>query len=49
VDFDQPTDVEVALLSTFFHFHPLAIEDCLHRLQRPKVDYYMDIIFRRSC
>lgn len=40
VDFDQPTDVEVALLSTFFHFHPLAIEDCMHRLQRPKVDYY---------
>ncbi|MHC0037001.1 magnesium/cobalt transporter CorA [Pseudoneobacillus sp. C159] len=40
VDFDAPTDDEVQLLKTFFHFHPLAIEDCLHLLQRPKLDYY---------
>lgn len=40
VDFDQPTEVEVSLLDSFFHFHPLTIEDCLHQLQRPKVDYY---------
>ena len=40
VDFDVPTGSEVDLLDSFFHFHPLAIEDCLHRLQRPKVDYY---------
>lgn len=40
VDFDKPTPDEWALLDSFFHFHPLAIEDCLDRLQRPKVDYY---------
>lgn len=45
VDFDQPTATEYALLDSFFHFHPLAIEDCLHRLQRPKVDKYDDYHF----
>jgi magnesium transporter len=40
VDFESPTEDEALLLSTHFHFHPLAIEDCLHLLQRPKLDYY---------
>ena len=40
VDFDKRTADEWKLLDSFFHFHPLSIEDCLHRLQRPKVDYY---------
>jgi magnesium transporter len=40
VDFENPTDEEASLLKTHFHFHPLAIEDCLHLLQRPKLDYY---------
>ncbi|MBC2580505.1 magnesium/cobalt transporter CorA [Clostridium sp. DJ247] len=40
VDFDSPTEEEVMLLKTHFSFHPLAIEDCLHFLQRPKLDYY---------
>lgn len=44
-DFTEPTEEESALLDTFFHFHPLAIEDCLHVLQRPKVDYYEDMEF----
>ncbi|WP_342746489.1 hypothetical protein [Sutcliffiella horikoshii] len=25
-----------------FHFHPLAIEDCIHRLKRPKLNHYAD-------
>lgn len=45
IDFDQPSDEEGDLLDTFFHFHPLAIEDCLHVLQRPKIDYYEDYEF----
>lgn len=45
VDFDQPTEEEIGLLESFFHFHPLAIEDCLHRLQRPKMDHYGDTQF----
>jgi magnesium transporter len=40
VDFDEPTDEEAEMLKNYFHFHPLAIEDCLHLLQRPKLDYY---------
>ncbi|MFE8698791.1 magnesium/cobalt transporter CorA [Cytobacillus sp. FJAT-53684] len=40
VDFDSPTEEETLLLKTYFSFHPLAIEDCLHFLQRPKLDHY---------
>lgn len=45
VDFNQPTVEESAHLADTFHFHPLAIEDCIHRLQRPKLDYYDDYTF----
>lgn len=45
VDFDTPTEEESASLETFFHFHPLAIEDCLYILQRPKLDYYDAVHF----
>lgn len=45
VDFDCPTQEETKLLDSYFHFHPLAIEDCLHLLQRPKVDHYEDTHF----
>ncbi|MED0671205.1 magnesium/cobalt transporter CorA [Aneurinibacillus aneurinilyticus] len=40
VDFQNPTEEEGRLLDTYFHFHPLAIEDCFHFLQRPKLDHY---------
>jgi magnesium transporter len=45
VDFDIPTEEESKLLDTHFQFHHLAIEDCLHFLQRPKLDYYEDYSF----
>lgn len=45
VDFEEPTDEETKLLSEYFHFHPLAIEDCLHFIQRPSINYYDDVIF----
>ncbi|WP_397536606.1 magnesium/cobalt transporter CorA [Rummeliibacillus pycnus] len=45
VDFEKPSASEDVLLDQFFHFHPLAIEDCLMRLQRPKLDYYDDYHF----
>ncbi|MEK4082255.1 magnesium/cobalt transporter CorA [Solibacillus sp. FSL K6-1126] len=45
VDFNQPTDEEIRHLADTFRFHPLAIEDCIHRLQRPKLDYYDDYTF----
>ncbi|MFC3883485.1 magnesium/cobalt transporter CorA [Bacillus songklensis] len=40
VDFDAPTEQEATMLEQYFHFHPLAIEDCFHFLQRSKLDYY---------
>ncbi|WP_227939242.1 magnesium/cobalt transporter CorA [Alkalihalobacillus deserti] len=45
VDFNEPTDEEIKHLANTFHFHPLAIEDCVQRLQRPKLDYYDDHTF----
>ncbi len=40
VDYDKPSEEEATTLDTFFNFHHLAIEDCLHFLQRPKIDQY---------
>ncbi|KIL36472.1 metal transporter [Cohnella kolymensis] len=45
VDFDCPSPDEVELLDSYFHFHPLAIEDCMHLLQRPKIDHYDETHF----
>ncbi|EKN64495.1 magnesium/cobalt transporter CorA [Schinkia azotoformans] len=45
IDFNMPTHEEIDELHNYFHFHPLAIEDCVHRLQRPKLDYYDDFTF----
>jgi magnesium transporter len=45
VDFHEPTEDEAKLLADFFHFHPLAIEDCLEYVQRPKLDFYDRYLF----
>lgn len=45
VDFNKPSLQESELLTDFFHFHPLAVEDCLHFLQRPKLEYFEDHSF----
>lgn len=45
IDFDHPTDDEVKLLKTVFHFHDLAIEDCVTESQHPKVDDYGDYLY----
>lgn len=45
VDFHDPTSEEEMELSRFFHFHPLAIEDCLEFVQRPKMDFYDNYLF----
>ncbi len=45
VDFSEPTDEELKHLSNTFHFHPLAIEDCVQEFQRPKLDYYNNYTF----
>lgn len=47
VSLERPTDEEMLLvLHDQFHFHPLAIEDCMsHGYQTPKVDDFLDYIF----
>lgn len=45
IDFQDPTEEEVRILSDYFNFHSLAIEDCTQALQRPKVDYYDEYNF----
>lgn len=40
VDFHRPTENEIKLLSSYFKFHHLAIEDCIHSINKPKLDYY---------
>lgn len=44
-DFSEPTEEEITHLSETFHFHPLAIEDCVQDIQRPKLDYYNHYTF----
>ena len=45
VDFFRATREEIALLSEVFRFHPLAIDDCLRPVFRPKVDSFDDYLF----
>ncbi|MCM3664874.1 magnesium/cobalt transporter CorA [Mesobacillus subterraneus] len=45
IDFNVPSDEEIELLKEPLRFHPLSIEDCIHTLQRPKLDYYDDYHF----
>lgn len=43
LDVNHPEDA--AAMEKIFHFHPLAIEDVMHRHQRPKADEYENYLF----
>jgi magnesium transporter len=45
IDLDDPTPEETAILENTFHFHPLAIEDCLTEINHPKIDDYESYLF----
>lgn len=45
LDLESPDEWTLALLGEAFSFHPLAIEDCLHGEQRPRIDPYDGHIF----
>jgi magnesium transporter len=45
LDLEDPTVKEATILEDPFHFHPLAIEDCLSEVHHPKVDDYEDYVF----
>ena len=45
VDLAAPSREETAILSSVFHFHPLAIDDCTAGRQNPKVEDFKDYLF----
>ena len=45
VDISKPSKDDMAFLSKIFPLHPLAVEDTLHPIQRPKLDEYEDHLF----
>ena len=45
VNIEGPTEQEIEYLAQNYHFHPLDLDDCLSRIQRPKIDEYKDYLF----
>jgi len=45
VNIEQPTKQETEYLADNYPFHPLDLDDCLSRIQRPKIDIYDDYLF----
>ncbi|MFC1949159.1 magnesium/cobalt transporter CorA [Chloroflexota bacterium] len=42
---EGPTELEKEYLAQNYPFHPLDLDDCLSRIQRPKIDEYPDYLF----
>lgn len=45
LDLEDPSEDELRMIQEEFAVHPLAIEDTLHRNQRPKIETYKDHFF----
>ena len=45
VNIEPPTERETEYLAQNYPFHPLDLDDCLSRIQRPKIDAYEDYLF----
>ncbi len=45
VNIERPTEQETEYLAQHYPFHPLDLDDCLSRIQRPKIDEYKDYLF----
>ncbi len=45
INIEAPTKQETEYLAKNFPFHPLDLDDCLSRIQRPKIDEYKDYLF----
>ncbi len=45
LDIEKPTQREIEYLGQNYPFHPLDLDDCLSRIQRPKIDEYEDYLF----
>jgi magnesium transporter len=45
LNIERPTEREIDYLAQNYPFHPLDLEGCLSRVQRPKIDEYKDYLF----
>lgn len=45
VNVEKASSTDIEQLKTMYPFHPLALEDCLSRIERPKVDEYDNHLF----
>ena len=45
VNIERPTEKETEYLAQNYPFHHLDLDDCLSRIQRPKIDEYKDYLF----
>jgi len=45
VNIEGPTERETEYLASHYPFHPLDLDDCLSRIQRPKIDEYPEYLF----
>ena len=45
VNIEGPTERETEYLAQNYPFHPLDLDDCTSRIQRPKIDEYKDYLF----
>jgi len=45
VNIERPTPKETEYLAQNYSFHPLDLDDCLSRIQRPKIDEYEGYLF----
>jgi magnesium transporter len=45
VNIEKPTPEDMGYLRAHYSFHPLDLEDCLSRIERPKIDEYDDYLF----
>jgi len=42
---EQPTPEDIEVVCRNYNFHPLDLEDCLSKIERPKIDEYGDYLF----
>jgi len=45
INIEKPTEKETEYLAEHYSFHPLDLDDCLSRIQRPKIDTYKKYLF----
>jgi magnesium transporter len=45
IDIEDPTPEDIDFLRRHYPFHPLDLDDCLSRIQLPKIDDYEDYVF----